>query len=331
MCMIFRHCLRPLHVVNGKSMRRAQKLPDDLPSLNHKIKTYVCKQFFNQPPTHPSHFSLIYIQMCRFFELVLDANDQLQEMRRAPAQNDIGMVAWRVSLRTPECPQGREFILMANDITHVIGSFGPREDLVFARATELAIRLGLPRLYISANSGARIGLANEVKSRFKVEWNNPERPDQGFRYLYLDRDVYKELEPSARGVPVFDEETLDSDATSTGGATSNAASTSGNDTSLLDADDAPGSGSSSPRGAAAATAAASATEHHDGSKTPLRVAASMASSMVGRAKSMVGGVLRRRFTNSSLPGVRHYQLTDIIGREHGMHSITHCLCVILFL
>lgn len=68
---------------------------------------------------------------------------------------------------------------MANDITHVIGSFGPREDMVFARATELAMRLGLPRLYVSANSGARIGLANEVKKLFDVEWVDAADPTKG--------------------------------------------------------------------------------------------------------------------------------------------------------
>ena len=32
---------------------------------------------------------------------------------------------------TPECPEGREVIIIANDITHLIGSFGPVEDQLF--------------------------------------------------------------------------------------------------------------------------------------------------------------------------------------------------------
>ena len=32
---------------------------------------------------------------------------------------------------TPEYPEGRDVIVIANDITHQIGSFGPQEDLVF--------------------------------------------------------------------------------------------------------------------------------------------------------------------------------------------------------
>ena len=37
---------------------------------------------------------------------------------------------------------------------------------------------GLPFLYISANSGARIGLAEEVKHHFKVAWNDPHAPEK---------------------------------------------------------------------------------------------------------------------------------------------------------
>lgn len=37
---------------------------------------------------------------------------------------------------------------------------------------------GLPFVYISANSGARIGLAEEVKHHFKVAWNDPLAPEK---------------------------------------------------------------------------------------------------------------------------------------------------------
>ena len=37
---------------------------------------------------------------------------------------------------------------------------------------------GLPFVYISANSGARIGLAEEVKHHFKVAWNDPRFPEK---------------------------------------------------------------------------------------------------------------------------------------------------------
>ena len=43
----------------------------------------------------------------------------------------IGMVAWRMTMLTPQYPEGREIIVIANDITHLIGSFGPEEDKLF--------------------------------------------------------------------------------------------------------------------------------------------------------------------------------------------------------
>ena len=43
----------------------------------------------------------------------------------------IGMVAWRLTMLTPEYPDGREVIIIANDLTYQIGSFGPLEDQLF--------------------------------------------------------------------------------------------------------------------------------------------------------------------------------------------------------
>lgn len=88
----------------------------------------------------------------------------------------IGMVAWRMTLRTPEYPAGREIIVISNDITHKIGSFGPQEDVLFMRASEMARESGIPRIYIAANSGARIGLAEEIRHMFHVAWQDPTDP-----------------------------------------------------------------------------------------------------------------------------------------------------------
>ena len=41
------------------------------------------------------------------------------------------MVAWHMTLMTPEYPNGRDIIVIANDITFKIGSFGMQEDLLF--------------------------------------------------------------------------------------------------------------------------------------------------------------------------------------------------------
>ena len=129
-----------------------------------------------------------------YTELVLDDKDNLQEVNREPGTNSCGMVGWIFKARTPEYPDGRRFIVVANDITHNIGSFGPKEDGFFNKCTELARKLGIPRIYLSANSGARLGLANELMPFFKVAWNDANKQDAGFRYLYLDdkaRETFK--------------------------------------------------------------------------------------------------------------------------------------------
>ena len=41
------------------------------------------------------------------------------------------MVAWRLTLFSPHYPNGRDIIVIGNDITTQIGSFGPQEDLLF--------------------------------------------------------------------------------------------------------------------------------------------------------------------------------------------------------
>lgn len=58
------------------------------------------------------------------------------------------MVAWRIVLATPEYPEGREIIVIANDLTYLIGSFGIQEDIVFDKASQLARELKVPRVRI---------------------------------------------------------------------------------------------------------------------------------------------------------------------------------------
>lgn len=131
-----------------------------------------------------------------YSELVLDDSDNLAEVHREPGTNTHGMVGWLVTAKTPEYPRGRRFVIVANDITFKIGSFGPKEDAFFNQCTELARKLGIPRIYLSANSGARIGLAEELIPHFSVAWNDPEKPQAGFKYLYLTPEVKKRFEDS---------------------------------------------------------------------------------------------------------------------------------------
>lgn len=130
-------------------------------------------------------------------ELVMDWTKlELEETTRAEGLNDIGMLAWRVTLRTPEYPEGRDLILIANDVTFQAGSFGVREDQFFQKASELARKKGLPRIYVSCNSGARVGLVEELKPIYKVQWIDENDPGKGFEYLYLTKADYEKLGPN---------------------------------------------------------------------------------------------------------------------------------------
>ena len=133
-----------------------------------------------------------------YSELVLDENDNLAEVDREAGTNTHGMVGWIVTAKTPEYPKGRRFIIVANDITFKIGSFGPLEDQFFFSCTELARRLGIPRIYLSANSGARIGMAEELIPHFSAAWNDPKRPEAGFKYLYLTKEKRDRFELGKR-------------------------------------------------------------------------------------------------------------------------------------
>ncbi|XP_030392622.1 acetyl-CoA carboxylase 1 isoform X2 [Gopherus evgoodei] len=131
--------------------------------------------------------------MLTYTELVLDDQGQLVHMNRLPGGNEIGMVAWKITLKSPECPDGRDIIVIGNDITYRIGSFGPQEDLLFVRVSELARTEGIPRIYVAANSGARIGLAEEIRHMFHVAWEDPDDPYKGYKYLYLTPQDYKKV------------------------------------------------------------------------------------------------------------------------------------------
>ncbi|KAJ3898998.1 acetyl-CoA carboxylase [Lentinula edodes] len=103
-------------------------------------------------------------------------------------------IGWIFTMRTPEFPQGRRVVVVANDITYKIGSFCPMEDQFFYLVTQYARELGLPRIYLSANSGACIGLAEELIPLFSAAWNEEGHPEKGVHYLYLTHENYLKLE-----------------------------------------------------------------------------------------------------------------------------------------
>ncbi|XP_043240119.1 acetyl-CoA carboxylase-like isoform X2 [Amphibalanus amphitrite] len=139
------------------------------------------------PPEDPLH---------HLVELIIDDDNNLIEVKRLPGENKIGMVAWKMTLLTPEYPSGREVVVIANDLTHAIGSFGPEEDVLFLKASQLSRQQRIPRLYLSANSGARIGMAEEIKNLFRVAWEDPNDPEKGFRYIYLTPDDFQKVSAS---------------------------------------------------------------------------------------------------------------------------------------
>lgn len=57
-------------------------------------------------------------------------------------------MAWRIILATPEYPEGREIIVIANDLTYMIGSFGVQEDIVFHKASQIARARKVPRVSV---------------------------------------------------------------------------------------------------------------------------------------------------------------------------------------
>ena len=142
-------------------------------------------------------------------ELVLDEHDELVEVDRAPGNNTCGMVGWVFTLYTPEYPRGRKVVAVANDITYKIGSFGPAEDNYFALVTRYARANGYPRIYLSANSGARIGLAEEVMNLFSCAWNDDEHPEKGIKYIYLTHENFLKVDDKASGAILTEEIEVD--------------------------------------------------------------------------------------------------------------------------
>lgn len=126
-------------------------------------------------------------------ELLEGEDGELYLGKREIGTNKVGMVAWKVTMKTPEYPEGREVVFIANDVTVQSGSFGVPEDEVFFKASKFARENKLPRVYIACNSGARIGLVEDLKPKFNIKFVDEANPSKGFEYLYLDDDTYKSL------------------------------------------------------------------------------------------------------------------------------------------
>ena len=109
-------------------------------------------------------------------ELVEEPNGDLVPGSRPIGTNKVGMVAWVVTMKTPEYPEGRDVVVIANDVTVKSGSFGVEEDEIFYKASKYARENKLPRVYIACNAGARIGLFDDLKSKIKIKFSDRTAP-----------------------------------------------------------------------------------------------------------------------------------------------------------
>ncbi|KAA0173957.1 hypothetical protein FNF27_04518 [Cafeteria roenbergensis] len=227
----------------------------------------------------------------------------IEETSRPAGQNDIAMVAWRITFFTPECPEeagGREMVVIANDITSSAGSFGVLEDALFFHASRLAREAGLPRIFLAANSGARIGLAEEVKARFRVAWSRADDATKGFRYLYLSPEDYAALGGDSDSA----------DASASAGAGSSASGAGAG---------AQGSGSAGGAAPSGSSGAAAGGE----SRAAGASGASSGSTSGGDGLAASGGATGRRAPSVRChlvveDGEERWVLDDVIGKDDGL-------------
>ena len=64
-------------------------------------------------------------------ELLDDGKGGVAPGTRPIGTNKIGMVSWVVTMKTPEYPEGREVVFIANDVTVQSGSFGVYQDVLY--------------------------------------------------------------------------------------------------------------------------------------------------------------------------------------------------------
>jgi len=83
---------------------------------------------FNRGRTEEQGYRAPPKELLKAVELLPGASALQEAEARKPGTNDIGMLAWRCFMRTPQFPEGRSMILIANDVTHQAGSFGVAEE-----------------------------------------------------------------------------------------------------------------------------------------------------------------------------------------------------------
>ena len=133
----------------------------------------------------------------------------LYEVEREPGTNAIGMVAWKLLLRTPVYPEGRVAMLISNDITTVAGSFGANEVRVHSLSQFCFFRFFLLQshrhsTFLSWRPGLALRSRHQVRAArrraaplLRGELRRAFRPRRG-RALGVRRQVDRRGGPDAR-------------------------------------------------------------------------------------------------------------------------------------
>ncbi|KJP89997.1 hypothetical protein AK88_00453 [Plasmodium fragile] len=104
-------------------------------------------------------------------------------------QNNLSVIGLLMNVKTIEYKEGRDVIFILNDITTHGGSFSVVEDQLFYAISSYAREKKIPRIYISCNSGARIGLYNFLMDKIQVSWKDEKKKELGYDYIYITEDV----------------------------------------------------------------------------------------------------------------------------------------------
>ncbi|EWC85337.1 hypothetical protein PFNF54_05814 [Plasmodium falciparum NF54] len=109
-------------------------------------------------------------------------------------QNKRSVVGLLLNIRTDEYEEGRDVIFIINDISTQGGSFSIFEDELFYGISSYAREKKIPRIYISCNSGARIGLYNFLMDKIRIEWKDEQKKELGYKYIYITQDVKEQID-----------------------------------------------------------------------------------------------------------------------------------------
>jgi acetyl-CoA carboxylase/biotin carboxylase 1 len=82
-----------------------------------------------------AHSGMSPAKVFSFDELVMGKDGELRKEKRLPGSNKVGMLAWLTVMKTPQYPEGREVVVIANDVTVQSGSFGVQEDEFFFKVS----------------------------------------------------------------------------------------------------------------------------------------------------------------------------------------------------